>query len=73
MQQTVWNVHKEMENIGVMESVNGKMTLNNVNSKKVLMNNVVHLCFKKNFSFFKISFFKRTQKRNSDALLVISA
>ena len=37
MQQTVWNVHKEMENIGVMESVNGTMALNNVNSKQVLI------------------------------------
>ena len=35
MQQTVWNVHKEMDNIGVMESVNGKLT--NVNSNKVLI------------------------------------
>ena len=39
MQQTVWNVHKEMENIGVMESVNGTMARyqNNVNSKQVLI------------------------------------
>ena len=45
MQQTVWNVHKEMENIGVMESVNGKMALNNVNSKKVLIaKNIMFVC-----------------------------
>ena len=35
MQQTVRNVHKEMDKIGVMESVNGKLT--NVNSNKVLI------------------------------------
>ena len=38
MQQTVWSVHKEMENIGVMESVNGTVQMPNVNSNKVLIN-----------------------------------
>jgi hypothetical protein len=51
MQQTVWNVHKGMENIGVMESVNGILALNNVNSKKVLItkNN-----FDKSVKFFDL-------------------
>ena len=38
MQQTVWSVHKEMENIGVMEFVNGTLQMTNVNSNKVLIN-----------------------------------
>ena len=38
MQQTVRSVHKEMDNIGVMESVNGTVQMTNVNSNKVLIN-----------------------------------